>query len=175
MLLTFRSSGVVQTTGVGMFRSQTWDWTDLVFMQRALKTKNLKHGQNVEPSCALSKNRPEQKGFQAVRCQQVYYQNQNSQRCNQTVWATTWADRKFWFTAGISGTEWELMLPYLGNFQVFLLITRVTLFLLYAGAYHLPWHISKLLGLWIAALCFGYKTFKLYVVQEVHHPPVALL
>lgn len=58
-------------------------------MQRALKTKNLKHGQNVEPSCALSKNRPEQKGFQAVRCQQVYYQNQNSQRCNQTVWATT--------------------------------------------------------------------------------------
>lgn len=43
------------------------------------------------------------------------------------------------------------------------------------GAYRLPWHISKLLGLWIAALCLGYETFKLYAVQEIHHLPVALL
>lgn len=60
--------------------------------------KNLEHEQNVETSCALSKNHSKQKGFQAVRCQQVYYQKQNSQRCRQTVWATAWADRKFWFT-----------------------------------------------------------------------------
>lgn len=142
------------------------------FYVKVPEDKNLEHEQNVETSCALSKNHSEQKGFRGVRCQQVYYQKQNSQCCKRTVWATVWADRKFWFTAGISGTVWELILPYLGKFQVFLLITHVTF--LSAGAYH-PWHISKLLGLWIAALCFGYKTCKYNAVQEVHHSPVALL
>lgn len=121
MHLTFRSLGVLQTIGVGITDTGL---NRSSFYVKVPEDKNLEHEQNAETSCALSKNHSEQKGFQAVRHQQVYYQKQNSQHCKQTVWATAWADRKFWFTADISGTVWELVLPYLGNFQVFPLITH---------------------------------------------------
>lgn len=44
------------------------------FYVKVPEDKNLEHEQNLETSCALSKNHSEQEGFQAVRNQQVYYQ-----------------------------------------------------------------------------------------------------
>lgn len=62
------------------YRPLLWEWldhrhaTEQIFYIKVPEDKNLEHEQNLETSCAVSKNHSKQKGFQAVRCQQVYYQ-----------------------------------------------------------------------------------------------------
>lgn len=88
------------------YRPLPWGWLDhrhgtekIGFYVKVPEDKNLEHEQNVEACCTLSRNHSKQKCFQAMRRQQVYYQNQNWQCCRQSVWATAQADRKFWFTS----------------------------------------------------------------------------
>lgn len=151
---------------LGCYRPLVWGRLDQKmglnrssFYIKVPEDKNLEHEQNVETSCALSKNHSEQKGFQAVRCQQVYYQKQNSQRCEQRE--SSDSQQAFQELCGSSCCH---------TWEKFRCSCWSHMWLDFSVCRGLPpMAYFQVAGPWDSSIVFWHKTFKLYAVREVHH------